>query len=80
MEAAACTATDDGSVTDACAAVFGTGDPCTPADNCCTADSADRYIKLARQINESSLVGSICATSFLDVVLPMFLHSELGGD
>ena len=50
------------------------------ADNCCTADSADRYIKLARQMNADSLVGSICGTSFLDVVLPLFRQSELGGE
>jgi hypothetical protein len=80
MEASACIATGDGSVSSICAPVFGTGNRCTSEENCCTADSADRYIKLARQMNADSLVGSICSTSFLDVVLPLFRQSELGGE
>jgi hypothetical protein len=81
MEAAGCIATDDGSVSDECTEAFGTGNggACAGA-NCCSADSADRYIKLARQMNADSLVGSICSTSFLDVVLPLFRQSELGGE
>ncbi len=80
MEAAGCVATDDGSVSSVCSEAFGVGGSCVEWDNCCSADSADRYIKLARQMNANSLVGSICGTSFLDVVLPLFRQAELGGD
>jgi hypothetical protein len=80
MEASGCIPKPDGGVSNECNEVGGIGVSCSDGENCCSADSADRYIKLARQMNQDSLVGSICGTSFLDVVLPLFRQSELGGE
>lgn len=75
----ACIATDDG-VSGTCTAAFGTGATCAPEDNCCSADAANRYVALARAVNADSLVGSICADTFSEPLLPLFFQAELGGD
>ncbi len=80
LEPAACVALDDGTVSADCVEAFGATSVCTPEQNCCSADAASRYVQLARAVNADSLVGSICADTFRDPLLPLFFRAELGGD
>lgn len=79
LEPAGCTASDDGAVVGGCLESFGAGASCAEADNCCSADAASRYVKLARAVNADSLMGSICVPDFRAPLLPLFFQAELGG-
>lgn len=80
FEPEGCVATAEGGVDSGCFETFGSGAVCTPEENCCTADAANRYVQLARGINADSLLGSICADNFRDPLLPLFFRAELDGE
>lgn len=80
LEPAGCATTPEGSVSGGCFEAFGDGARCTPEENCCSADAANRYVQLAREINADSLLGSICADNFRDPLLPLFFRAELDGE
>lgn len=73
--AAGCRAGTEGVVDPVCTPSLGTSGGQTCAEegaNCCTADGSYRYVDVARAVNETSLLGSICAPDFRDPLLPLF--------